>query len=77
MKDNTISSKTLHKGGKIWLDKTMQILKVQEYGKGSIRNYVQKFILLFKHYKDVPVEDLRQEHVEKHLIYIKENHKEG
>ncbi len=55
----------------------MQLLKVQEYGKGSVRNYMQELTLLFKHYNELPVADLRQEHIERYLIFIKENHKVG
>lgn len=77
MKGNTISLKPLHDSGKIWLQKTLQLLKVQEYGKGSVRNYLQELTLLFKHYNDLEVEELRQEHIERYLVFIKENHKVG
>jgi hypothetical protein len=33
MKGNTISVKPLHESGQLWLAKTLQLLKVQEYGK--------------------------------------------
>lgn len=52
-------------------------MQIQEYGKGSVRSYLQELTLLFKHYNDLKVEDLRQEHIEKYLIFIKENHKVG
>ena len=45
-------------------------MKVQEYGKGSVRNYIQELTLLFKHYNDLKVEDLKQEHIEMYLIFI-------
>lgn len=77
MKGNTISVKPLNESGKIWLEKTLQLLKVQEYGKGSVRNYMQEMTLLFKHYNELRVEDLRQEHIELYLVFIKENHKVG
>ena len=77
MKGNTISLNTLNESGKIWIGRSLQILKVQEYGKGSIRNYTQELTLLFKFYNDISVEELRQEHIEKYLIFIKENHKVG
>ena len=77
MKGNTISVKPLNESGKIWLEKTLQLLKVQEYGKGSVRNYMQEMTLLFKHYNELRVEDLRQEHIERYLVFIKENHKVG
>lgn len=77
MKGNTISSNSLHASGKIWIERSLQILQVQEYGKGSIRNYIQELTLLFKYYNDVSVEALRQEHIERYLIFIKENHRVG
>ncbi len=77
MKGNTISVKPLNESAKIWLEKTLQLLKVQEYGKGSVRNYMQEMTLLFKHYNELLVEDLRQEHIERYLVFIKENHKVG
>ena len=77
MKGNPISIKTLNESGVFWLQKTMQLLQVQEYGKGSVRNYIQELTLLFKHFNDLKVEDLKQEHIERYLIFIKENHKVG
>lgn len=38
MKGNPISAKPLNESGQIWLQKTLQLLKVQEYGKGSVCN---------------------------------------
>ena len=77
MKGNSISLKMLNDSGKMWLQKTLQLLQVQEYGKGSVRNYMQELTLLFKFYNEIPVEDLRQEHIERYLIFIKENHRVG
>lgn len=77
MKGNPISQKPLNESGQIWLQKTLQLLVVQEYGKGSVRNYIQELTLLFKHYNDLQVEELRQQHIERYLIFIKENHKVG
>ena len=77
MKGNSISIKPLSDSGKFWLQKALQLLQIQEYGKGSVRNYIQELTLLFKFYNEVRVEDLQQEHIEKYLIFIKENHKVG
>ncbi len=77
MKGNTISLNPLNKSGEFWLAKTLQLLQVQEYGKGSVRNYIQELTLLFKHYNTLKVEELRQEHIERYLIFIKEHHKVG
>ncbi len=38
MKGNRISVKPLNESGQSWLQKTMALLEVQEYGKGSVRN---------------------------------------
>ena len=38
MKGNTISLNPLNESGKKWLEKTLQLMQVQEYGKGSVRN---------------------------------------
>jgi hypothetical protein len=65
MKGNSISVKPLNESGEHWLQKTLQLMIVQEYGKGSICNYMQELTLLFKHYNDLQVEALRQEHLER------------
>ncbi|MBS1748026.1 MAG: transposase, partial [Bacteroidetes bacterium] len=36
---------------------------------------MQELTLLFKLYNDLQVEDLRQQHMERYLVFIKENHK--
>ena len=77
MKGNSISVKPLNESGQLWLQKTLQLMVVQEYGKGSVRNYMQELTLLFKHYNDLQVEELQQQHIEQYLVYIKENHKVG
>ena len=77
MKGNSISVKPLNESGQLWLQKTLQLMVVQEYGKGSVRNYMHELTLLFKHYNELQVEELRQEHIERYLVFIKENHKVG
>ena len=77
MKGNPISAKPLNESGQLWLQKTLQLMVVQEYGKGSVRNYMQELTLLFKHYNDLQVEELQQQHIERYLVFIKENHKVG
>ena len=58
MKGNPISIKTLNESGVFWLQKTMQLLQVQEYGKGSVRNYIQELTLLIMHFNDVKIAQL-------------------
>ena len=77
MKGNTISLRPLNESGKIWVAKTLQLLQVQEYGKGTVRNYTQELTLLFKHYNEIPVEGIRQEHIVKFLIFIMDYEKVG
>jgi len=77
MKGNEISLKTLNNSAQFWLEKTLQLLLLQDYGKGTVRNYLQELTLLFKYYNHLSVEDLRQQHIEDHLIFIKANHKVG
>jgi hypothetical protein len=44
MKDNEIYLKTLYDGAHNWLARTLNVLEVKEYGKGSKRNYLQKLL---------------------------------
>lgn len=64
MRGNNISKKPLSESGRMWLEKTLQVLQIKDYGKGSIRNYIQELTLLFKFYNDISVENIRQEHIE-------------
>ena len=50
---------------------------VKEYGKGTIRNYCQEMMLLFKYCHQKPVAGITQADVENYLQYIKEVHKAG
>lgn len=77
MKGNEISLKTLNESAKFWLDKTLQQLVLQDYGKGTVRNYTQELTLLFKYYNHLPVEDIRQQDIETYLIFIKTTHQVG
>jgi len=77
MKGNEISLKLLNESAKFWLEKTLQQLVLQDYGKGTVRNYMQELTLLFKHYNHLLVEDIRQQHIETYLIFIKTHHLVG
>ncbi len=77
MKGNEISLKPLNESAKCWLEKTLQQLLLQDYGKGTVRNYMQELTLLFKHYNHLLVEDIRQHHIESYLIFIKTHHHVG
>ena len=77
MKGNEISLKSLNDSAKFWLEKTLQQLVLQDYGKGTVRNYMQELTLLFKHYNHLLVEDIRQQDIEAYLIFIKSQHLVG
>lgn len=77
MKGNPISKSVLNANAQGWIAQTLQLMKIKEYGQGSIRSYCQELTLLFKYYNGLKVEDLRQSHIESYLIFIKENHKVG
>src|SRR5690606_22008952 len=77
MKGNEISLKLLNESAKFWLEKTLQQLVLQDYGKGTVRNYMQELTLLYKHYNHLLVEDIRQQHIETYLIFIKTHHLVG
>jgi len=47
MKGNEISLKTLNNSAQFWLEKPLQLLLLQDYGKGTVRNYLQELTLLF------------------------------
>ena len=46
MKGNEFSKKTLSENVVNWIKKLHQLLVLKEYGKGTLRNYVQEMILL-------------------------------
>lgn len=77
MKGNEFSSKELRPDAIEWLQKLRQTLIVKEYGKGTVRNYCQEMMLLFKYCNQKRVADIRQADVENYLQYIKEVHKVG
>ena len=77
MKGNEISVKELRADAIACLTKLQQILLVQEYGKGTVRNYCQEMKLLFKYYNHKAVADIRQTDIEQYLQYIKDVHKVG
>lgn len=77
MRRNEISAKKLNSDAVAWLTKLHQTLVLKDYGKGSIRNYVNEMTLLFKYYNHLPVASITQSDIEQYLLYIKEVHKVG
>jgi integrase/recombinase XerD len=74
---NEFSTRKMSANAEAWIVKLHQSLVLKDYGKGTLRDYVQEMILLFKYCNDKNVEDIRQEDVERYLLYIKEVHKVG
>jgi integrase/recombinase XerD len=77
MKGNTISAKPLNESATNWLNKMHDVLKVKEYGKGSVRNYMQEMTLLFKYYNQKAVEEINQGDIEQYILFIKDAHQVG
>ena len=77
MKGNQISPKELRSDAVEWLAKLHQTMQIKSYGKGSIRNYCQEMMLLFKYYNHKAVADIQQADIEQYMQYIKEVHKVG
>lgn len=74
---NEFSSKKLSANAEAWIFKLHQTLTIKEYGKGTLRSYVQEMTLLFKYYHDKAVEDIIQGDIEQYLMYIKSAHQVG
>jgi integrase/recombinase XerD len=77
MQKNEISLKTLNEDAIHWIKQLHQVLVIKEFGKGSIKNYVNEMTLLFKYYNDKPVAAITQHDIETYMLYIKEVHKVG
>jgi hypothetical protein len=71
MKGNTISANVLNENATNWLTKMHDVLRVKEYGKGSVRNYMQEMTLLFKYYNHKTVEEINQGDIEQYILFIK------
>lgn len=77
MKGNEFSKTKLSENAENWIKKLHQVLILKEYGKGTLRNYVQEMTLLFKYCHSKEVEHITQQDIEQYLMYIKEVHKVG
>lgn len=77
MRGNEFSTKKLSVNAESWIFKLHQTLTIKEYGKGTLRNYVQEMTLIFKYYHDKQVEDITQADIESYLMYIKSVHQVG
>lgn len=74
---NEFSGLKLNEDAVEWLNKLQQSLVLKDYGKGTIRNYVQEMTLLFKYYHQKQVKEISQQDIEQYLLYIKNVHQVG
>ena len=77
MQNREISQKVLLPNALEWIGKLQNILVLRGYGKGSIKNYVNEMILLFKYYHLKQVEQITQHDIEQYMLYIKQVHLVG
>ena len=77
MQNREISQKVLLPNALEWIGKLQNILVLRGYGKGSIKNYVNEMILLFKYYHLKHVEQITQHDIEQYMLYIKQVHLVG
>lgn len=74
---NEFSVKKLSTNAEAWIFNLQQTLTIKEYGKGTLRSYVQEMTLLFKYFHTKNVEDINQADIEQYLMYIKSAHQVG
>ena len=74
---NEFSAKKLSANAESWIYQLHQTLTIKDYGRGTVRNYVQEMTLLFKYYHTKDVENITQGDIEQYLIYIKIAHQVG
>jgi site-specific recombinase XerD len=77
MQNKEISQKVLNQNAVAWITKLQNMLVLRGYGKGSIRNYVNEMILLFKYFNLKQVEQITQHDIEQYMLYIKQVHLVG
>jgi len=70
MKGNEFSKTKISENAENWIKKLYQVLILKEYGKGTLRNYVQEMTLLFKYCQFKEVEQITQHDIEQYLMYI-------
>lgn len=74
---NEISTKCLNANAEEWIGKIHQVMTLKEYGKGSIKSYVNEMVLIFKYYNHKSVEQITQSDIEQYLLFIKQAHQVG
>ena len=77
MQKNEISAKELNADAQKWISKMNDVLTIKEYGRGSIKSYVNEMVLLLKYYNHLPVSSIKQGDIEHYIRYIKEVHGVG
>lgn len=66
---NEFSRKVLSEDAMEWISKLYSMMTVKDYGRGSIKSYVNEMTLLFKYYHHKDVDQITQEDIEKYLLY--------
>lgn len=74
---NEISTKCLNSSAEEWIVKIHQVMTLKEYGKGSIKSYVNEMVLIFKYYNHKNVEQITQSDIEQYMLFIKQAHQVG
>jgi site-specific recombinase XerD len=74
---NEISTKSLNSNAEEWIIKIHQVMTLREYGKGSIKSYVNEMVLIFKYYNHKNVDQITQSDIEQYMLYIKKAHQVG
>ena len=74
---NEFSRKVLSEDAMEWISKLYSMMTVKDYGRGSIKSYVNEMTLLFKYYHHKDVDQITQEDIEEYLLYIKTVHLVG
>ena len=74
---NEFSKKVLSENAVEWLTKLNSLMIVKDYGRGSVKSYVNEMTLLFKYFHEKEVESITHEDIEKYLLYIKTVHQVG
>jgi site-specific recombinase XerD len=77
MKGNEFSTRVLREDAVEWLGKLHRTMAIMDYGKGSVRSYLQEMTLLFKYCNYKAVADINQDDIERYMLYIKDVHKVG
>ena len=77
MKQHEISVKISNVDAVIWIEKLRQVMLIRDKGKGTVKNYAAKMILLFNYLNHKAVADITQADIKQYIVFIKTVHKAG